>query len=200
MLVIFFLFVSFSLLGFNAFLEEATKAFLEKTCDYDSKTYLALAREKEAKRRARFEATKLRLMEDDIQLAFAGSKLGLNLIRLGIHGLTYFIDPQSGIGKILFANSFSGNIGIAFFVGWAGTKAYKRAREYWSRFSFAKPQEQKPEEPATRYLSDNCQKKPKSYTKTHRIILSRYKKLYRSPYNGNTNHLSRNIGQNNGVV
>src|SRR5205807_4791951 len=95
--------------------------------DYDSRAYLALAREKEAKRRARFEAVKQRLMEDDMELALAGSRLSASIMRIMLNFFLMFFQGTS-VGNFFKNNTPLGNIGAIFIVSWLSYHGYHWAK------------------------------------------------------------------------
>lgn len=136
------------------------KSLLESTLisifDYDSRTYLAMAREKEAKRRARFEAVRQRLMEEDRELALAGSRISLSILRIGCNFLLMLIQDTAA-GNFFKNNTPLGNLGITFLMGWLSYYSYQWFKQW--RYSSAKPEVHK------HFLIDNCQSNSKIYTK-----------------------------------
>lgn len=156
-------FLFFSLIAtMNSFaaLEQFAKSVLESICDYDSRTYLALAREKEAKRRARFEAVRYRIMEEDFQAAIMGSKFGWQFAKMGLQILNSCFNFKD--------NSLMANVGFLFFVGWSSYRLYQLAKKYTP--SNKETQQTAVATKYRHYLIDNCQNKQWGYTYLHKFL------------------------------
>lgn len=137
------------------------KNVLTTVFDYDSRAYLALAREKEAKRRARFEAIKQRLMQEDLEVALTGSTTTFNIFRVFTHFITLLFQ-NNPLGQLLFKNNTPlGNVGVCFLLGWSGYKFYLRVLKWYQERPF-KPASIEPQ--PRRVLWDNCQKNVIVYT------------------------------------
>lgn len=154
-------------------LESVAKSVLSSVIDYDSRAYLALAREKEAKRRARFEATRLRLMQEDMEIALAGSQITLSIARTLLHMVSLLFDPKSLWAALTNAGQHGlvGNLGFAFLVGWSTNKLYHIGKQWWPsiRPQTAVRSDHKP----MRMLIENCQRRSHGYTKKQMLTILR---------------------------
>lgn len=160
--ILFTFFIAYTLvIQADSSVESFVKNVLTTVFDYDSRAYLALAREKEAKRRARFEAIKQRLMQEDMEVALMGSTTGFNIFRVITH-FFMLLFQNNPLGQLLFKNNTPlGSLGVCFMLGWSGYRLYGRAQTWYQNRPF-KPAVQEP--PVQRVLLDNCKKSIKDYT------------------------------------
>jgi len=162
---------------------------LNYVIDYDSRAYLALAREKEAKRRARFEAMKERIIAEDLEIALTGSKIGFTIIKAALRSFASIIANPTHSLTYLFGlknNSLLGNIGLLWLIGWGGYKVYLKGKPYFAKYLFKEPATQ-----PTRLLYHpdqlkNCQREARRYTKLRQRPVKTLYTAHRSSHNGDT--------------